>query len=161
MDQIQFISLNDIEEEKLINLMNNETVKKHLPLMTGDFTHDQCRTFLNTKQQLWDNHGYGPWAFIINNEFAGWGGLQEENGDADFALILHPKFWGFGIKIFRKIKDQAFSEFKLSSITALLPPNRPNSKAISRLGFRPDGQVTIDNENFLRFRLNAPNNRAS
>ena len=44
---------------------------------------------------MWDEHGYGPWAFIINGEFAGWGGLQPEQGEADFALVLHPDFWGW------------------------------------------------------------------
>lgn len=161
MDKIEFVSLNKIESDKLIDLMNNSVVQKHLPLMTEKFTTKNCHAFLDTKQQLWDKHGYGPYAFMINNEFAGWGGLQDEDGDADFALILDPKFWGYGLKIFRKIKEQAFNELNLSSITALLPPNRPNTKAIIRLGFKPDGQRKIDGQSFLRFRLHDPNLRAS
>ena len=161
MDKIECVSLNEIETDKIIDLMNNKAVQKHLPLMTENFTAESCREFLNTKQQLWYEHGYGPYAFIINNEFAGWGGLQDEDGDADFALILDPKFWGYGLKIFRKIKDQAFNELNLNSITALLPPNRPNTKAILRLGFKPDGQRTIDGQSFLRFRLQRPNSHAS
>jgi len=39
------------------------------------------------------------------------------------------------------------------SITILLPPSRPNSKAITRFGFIEEGQLTIDDETFVKFRL--------
>jgi RimJ/RimL family protein N-acetyltransferase len=66
-------------------------------------------------------HGYGPWAFLVDNKFAGWGGLQYENGDADLALVLHPQYWGFGKKIFNQIIRRAFNEMGMESITILLP----------------------------------------
>lgn len=47
----------------------------------------------------WQQYGYGPWAFEIDQQFAGWGGLQYEEGDADLALVLHPKFWGSGKEV--------------------------------------------------------------
>jgi len=154
MDEIKLVHLFEIKEEQIIDLMNNRIVSKQLPLLSEGFSSEDCRTFLKKKKQLWDEHGFGPWAFLIKEEFAGWGGLQPENGDADFALILHPKFWGWGRKIFNKVKDRAFNQMNLNSITILLPPSRPNSRAITRLGFINDGQLTIDSELFLRFRLN-------
>lgn len=153
MDNIAFVSLFEIEEEQIIALMNNKSVGKHLPLLNGQFSQGDCRSFLKAKQYLWDEYGYGPWAFLIKGEFAGWGGLQREQGDADFALVLDPSFWGWGRKIFNKVKDQAFGEMNLSSITALLPPNRPNAKAILRLGFIEEGQMNVGDELFTRFRL--------
>lgn len=161
MNEIKFISLDEVKQCKIIDLMNNKTVQKHLPLLIDNFSQDDYFKFIKAKQQLWNNHGYGPWGFIINEEFAGWGGLQYEQGEADFALILHPSYWGWGKKIFSIIKDQAFNEIGLTSITALLPPQRPNIKALRRYGFQPDGQITIDNKKFLRFRLHAPNLNAA
>ena len=156
MDEIKFVHLYEIEEQLIIDLMNNEMVGRHLPLLADDFSAESCRAFLKAKKQLWDEHGFGPWAFLINNEFAGWGGLQSEHGEADFALVLHPKFWGWGRKIFDEVKDQAFNRMNLSSITILLPPNRPNSKAVTRLGFIEDGELTVEGEVFLRFRFTKP-----
>jgi len=156
MNEIEFVHLFEIEEEKIIQLMNNIMVKKHLPLLSEGFSSESCRIFLNTKKQLWKEHGYGPWAFLIKGEFAGWGGLQPEHGEADFALVLHPNFWGWGRKIFIKVKDQAFNQMSLNSITILLPPNRPNSKAVTRLGFIEDGNLAVKGEIFLRFRLTKP-----
>jgi len=156
MDEIEFVQLFEIRQEQIIDLMNNEMVGKQLPLLAGGFSVENCQTFLKAKQQLWEVHGYGPWAFLINGAFAGWGGLQPEHGDADFALVLHPEFWGWGRKIFNKVKDRAFNQMNLSSITILFPPSRSNSKAITRLGFVEDGELTVDGELFEKFRLTKP-----
>ena len=153
MDEIRFVQLCEVDQQQIIDLMNNEMVGKQLPLLANGFSAANCRAFLKAKKQLWDQYGYGPWAFLINGEFAGWGGLQPENGDADFALVLHPRFWGWGRRIFNQIKDQAFNQMQLDSITILLPPSRSNSKAVTRFGFIEEGQLTIDDETFLKFRL--------
>lgn len=156
MNEIQFVQLGEVHEEKIIDLMNNELVGLQMPLLAEGFSIEQCRAFLQAKKKLWEEHGFGPWAFIINGEFAGWGGLQPEHGDADFALVLHPNFWGWGRKIFNKIKDQAFNQMNLESITILFPPSRTNSRAITRLGFINDGRLNVDGESFIKFRLKKP-----
>lgn len=156
MNEIKVVHLDEVEEEKIIDLMNNGSVAKYLPLLSGEFSEEDCRTFLRAKKKLWNEHGFGPWAFLIDQEFAGWGGLQPEQGEADFALILHPKYWGWGLKIFREVEDRAFNDMNLSSITALLPPNRQNSKAITRFGFVEEGELKVDGKIFRKFRLNKP-----
>lgn len=153
---IEFVQLQDVKKELIIDLMNNELVGLQMPLLRAGFSTEQYRLFLMAKQQLWEDHGFGPWAFLIDGQFAGWGGLQPEQGDADFALVLHPDFWGWGRRIFEKVRERAFGEMELASITILLPPSRPNSKAITRLGFFADGELKVDGEKFLRFRLNNP-----
>lgn len=156
MSEIKFVHLDEVGEDNIITLMNNEIVGLQLPLLVDGFSADACQAFLKAKKKLWDEHGFGPWAFIIKGEFAGWGGLQPEHGEADFALILNPKFWGWGRKIFNEVRDQAFNQMNLNSITILLPPSRPNSRAVTRLGFIDDGKVIIDGELFMRFRLIKP-----
>ena len=46
-------------------------------------------------------------------------------------------------------------EMGLEVMKILFPPSRPNSKAIYRLGFVEDGQLVVDGEAFMRFRLRA------
>jgi [ribosomal protein S5]-alanine N-acetyltransferase len=153
MDEIELVHLFEVKAENFIELMNNKMVAKQLPLLTRGFSAEDCQSFLNDKEQLWENHGYGPWALLIHGEFAGWGGLQPQNGDADFALVLHPRFWGWGRKIFNKFRCQAFCEMNLDSITVLFPPGRQNAKVLTRFGFIECGQLTVDGESFTRFRL--------
>lgn len=151
MQDIQFVRLSDIDEQLIIDLMKNEAVGRHLPLLNGAFDNETCRGFLDAKQQLWEEHGYGPHAFLINGEFAGWGGLQPEQGEPDFALVLHPKFWGWGRRIFLKVKELAFGEMGLDYITILLPPDRGNLRAVLRLGFVEEGELVVNEETFLKF----------
>jgi len=82
--------------------------------------------------------------------------LQYEEGDADLALVLHPKFWGSGKAIYQEIVKRAFTGLGLNSITILLPPSRTRIKGILKLGFRPDGALDIEGTRFLRYRLHAP-----
>lgn len=59
---------------------------------------------------------------MLDGKFVGWGGLQDENGDADLALVLHPDYWGLGKHIYNEIVDRAFNPMGFESITILLPP---------------------------------------
>lgn len=135
-------------------LMNNPKVRPHLPLAKGVFDDEAYDGFIAAKEKLWKEHGYGPWAFSLKGQFIGWGGLQYEEGDTDFALILHPDYWGFGKTVFDLIIRRAFLVMGIKSITALLPPSRLRLGVMNRLGFIRDGEVMLQGQRFLRFRLN-------
>lgn len=87
--------------------MNHPMVRRQMPLFNGEFDDNACEQFIAAKENLWVEFGYGPWAFVVEGEFAGWGGLQPENGDADLALVLHPRYWGVGKVIYKRIIDIA------------------------------------------------------
>lgn len=115
-----------------------------------------CDPFVAGKEKIWEEHGYGPWAFFIDDEFVGWGGLQPEGEDIDLALVLHPDHWGTGKAIYEQVIERAFGEMGFESVTILFPPSRTRIKGIIRLGFQPDGEVEIGGEHFIRYRLHAP-----
>jgi [ribosomal protein S5]-alanine N-acetyltransferase len=150
---IEFKQLNEINPSEIIELMNHPLVRKHMPLAKGAFDEAACREFLLAKQKLWTEYGYGPWAFVQNGKFIGWGGLQPEHGDADLALVLHPKHWGLGKAIYLQIIERAFDTFGFSSVTILFPPTRNRIRGLLRLGFKPDGELIIEGERFIRYRL--------
>ncbi|TXG75887.1 N-acetyltransferase [Candidatus Dojkabacteria bacterium] len=151
---IEFKYLVEVNKEDIVALMNHPKVRKHMPLSQGLFDDAAYDEFIVAKEKLWKQHGYGPCAFAADGKFIGWGGLQYEEGDADLALVLHPNYWGKGKTIYDLIINQAFNKMGLPSITALLPPSRTRIKVMSRLGFHPDGELTIAGQKFLRFRLN-------
>lgn len=151
--EIEFKRLGEIANSDIIELMNNPRVREHMPLANDIFSEIGCDHFIEAKEQLWREHGYGPWAFIIDGQFGGWGGLQPENGEADLALVLHPDCWGIGKKVFREIMDRAFGEMGFEAVTALLPPSRKRIRALAKLGFEEDGELLIGKERFIRYRL--------
>lgn len=156
MSDIAFVPLSDIAEDDIVSLMSDPGVGRQMPLLAGGFDKETCRAFLDAKARMWAEHGYGPRAILIGGAFAGWGGLQPERGDADFALVLHPRFWGWGRRIFARVRDRAFGEMRLASFTILFPPGRRNARAVTRIGFAQEDTLIIDGTPFVRYRLANP-----
>jgi RimJ/RimL family protein N-acetyltransferase len=153
---IEFKRLPEVSRQAIIELMNHPLIRRHMPLTDGQFDAAACDEFIAAKERLWAEHGYGPWAFVVDGEFVGWGGLQPEQGDADLGLVLHPRHWGLGRALYAEIIRRGFGEMGFQSVTILFPPGRTRIKGILRLGFQPDGETEIQGERFLRFRLRAP-----
>nr|ELR5111250.1 GNAT family N-acetyltransferase [Providencia stuartii] len=150
--QLEFKRLIDIAPSDIAELNNHPEVLRHMPLGSPNFDIEKSQAWAKDKDSQWDIHGYGPWAFVIDGIFIGWGGLQKEGDDADLALVLHPKYWGMGKTIYKEIIRRTFDEMNLESITILLPLSRA-AKAVSRYGFQPDGTLVYDGICFQRFRL--------
>lgn len=152
---LEFKRLTEVDLADIISLNNNPDVLRQMPLGSANFDLVKANEWVQQKDAQWQQHGYGPWAFVIDQHFAGWGGLQYEEGDADLALVLHPQFWGNGKAIYQEIVKRAFTSLGHDSLTILLPPSRTRIKGIFRLGFQPDGELEIEGVRFLRFRLYA------
>lgn len=153
---IAFKRLTDVAKSDIMELMNDPLVRRQMPLLKGDFTESSCDSFIAAKEQLWAEHGYGPWAFIINDQFAGWGGVQPEGDEVDLALVLHPNFWGTGKVLYKEIIRRAFEEMEMESVTVLFPPTRTRIQGLLRLGFKEETEVEIGRERFIQYRLNNP-----
>lgn len=153
--RIDFRRLSQVSPQAIIELMNQRAVRRHLPLARGHFGLSDCEKFVAAKERMWEESGFGPWAFVLDDEFIGWGGLQPEGGDVDVGLVLDQRHWGAGRVLYRRIIAYAFGELGLDSVTILLPPSRKRRSAIQRLGFCPDGEVILEDERFLRYRLTA------
>jgi ribosomal-protein-alanine N-acetyltransferase len=154
--QLEFRRMSEIDCADFIALNTHPLVRRQMPLSDDNFGEAECREWVAGKEKQWEEYGYGPWAFLIDGKFAGWGGLQEENGDADLGLVLHPRYWGMGKTIYDEIIRRAFGEMGFESVTILLPPSRTRVKGILRLGFQLDGEVELEGERFIRYRLHAP-----
>jgi [ribosomal protein S5]-alanine N-acetyltransferase len=151
--ELTFLPMGAIDPAEYIRLHAHPLVRRHMPLMGDDFDLDACREWIKGKESMWEEYGIGPWAIMIDGRFAGWGGLQPEAGEADLGLVLHPDFWGAGKNILDAIIRWAFNEKGISSLTILLPPTRKHIKGILRLGFKPNGELLLDGEIFIRYRL--------
>lgn len=149
----EFKRLTEIDKSDIMELMNHPLVRRHLPLASGRFDESDCEDFVAAKERLWNEAGYGPWAFVVDGRFVGWGGLQPENGEADLGLVLHPDHWGLGRPLYREIVRRGFGEMGVEAITVLLPPTRKRIKGLLRLGFRNDGRLNVSGVPFVRYRL--------
>ncbi|GAA6142507.1 GNAT family N-acetyltransferase [Hydrogenophaga sp. 5NK40-0174] len=150
---VRLLPIGEASLADIARLHNDPQVRTHLPLATMAFDEALALAWRNEKARLWSEHGYGPWVVELNGAFAGWGGPQPENGEADLALVLLPEAWGHGLAICKAVLKRAFDELKLPSMTALLPPSRVRQRGMQRMGFVPDGEFVIDGQRFVRYRM--------
>ena len=152
--EIAFVRLTAVDLDAVTALLNEPRNARHLPLAGGEvFTAETAADWVAAKDGQWDEHGYGPWAVLIDGEFAGWGGFQAEENGADFALVLRPQFWGHGEAIARRALDHGFRELGLDTVLIALPYSRHPDRVVARYGFVPDGDVAYGGVRFRQYRL--------
>jgi hypothetical protein len=71
----------------------------------------------------------------------------------EVGLVLSQEHWGAGPVLYRRLQAHAFEVLDVDSIVALLPRSRTRVAALRRLGFREDGEVAIEDQRFVRYRL--------
>ena len=153
---IEFKRLPEVDKADIVELMNHALVRQQMPLLGESFDDADYEEFMAAKERLWEEHGYGPWAIVVDGQFAGWGGLQPEGNDTDLGLVLHPRFWGTGGMLYEKIIKRAFGEMGFESVIILLPASRTRVRGLLRLGFEGEGEIELEGERFIRYRLQAP-----
>lgn len=145
--------LTEIEQSEIIELLDNPLVKKHMPLSSAIIGDKEYTDFIAAKEAIWTKYHFGPFAYLVSGKFIGWGGIQPDGDDFELALVLHPKYWGFGKTIYTELLDQAFTDLKLPSLVIYFPPSRTRIKAILKAGFKKDGEVEYCGCRFIRYRL--------
>jgi hypothetical protein len=63
---VEFKRLTEVGRSEIIELMNDPLVKRQMPLAPEHFSASDCETFVASKEQLWTEHGYGPWALVVD-----------------------------------------------------------------------------------------------
>jgi RimJ/RimL family protein N-acetyltransferase len=150
--RIELARLVDVPLASVVALLNEPRNTRHMPLSTP-FTPDSAREWVLAKDGQWTENGYGPWAVLVGGDFAGLGGFQREPNGADFALVLFPHYWGHGAAITREVLRRGFTELGLSDVLIALPYSRSPDRAVARLGFVSDGEVSYDGVPFRKYRL--------
>ena len=152
-DGIALVRLTEVPLEAVDGLLNDVRSRRHLPLATAPFSAEQVAAWVRDKDAQWDDAGYGPWAITVDRRLVGWGGFQREESGADFALVLHHADWGLGRRLYPLMLERGFTEFGFDAVTIALPVTRNAARALTRFGFRPDGEVTYGSTSFRQYRL--------
>lgn len=156
---IALVRLTDVPLSDVLALLNEPRNARHMPLARA-FTRDEAAAWVRAKDELWDAHGVGPWAVLIDGAFAGWCGFEPERDVADFALVLLPEQWGRGVAVTVAALSRGFGELGLDAIAVALPLSRNSTRALARYGFAPDGEAVHGDATFRRYRLTRADWRA-
>lgn len=145
-------AFSDIPTATWITLLNHPDVVRHMPLAEAHWTEGDVEKWAKAKDAQWQLNGYGPNAILVDGHFAGWGGFQREEGGADFALVLLPRYWGHGAEIFRSFM-RCRAALGVGTVSILVPPTRFRTRGLARLGFLFDRELDYQGHRFLKFRF--------
>ena len=151
--EIALVRLTEVDIDAVTDLLNEPRNARHLPLAGERFTPETAAAWVEAKDGEWETNNYGPWAILLDGEFAGWGGFQAEENGADFALVLAPRFWGHGESVAMKALTTGFTDLGLTDVLIALPYSRHPDRAVARYGFTPDGDVCYSGVTFRQYRL--------
>jgi [ribosomal protein S5]-alanine N-acetyltransferase len=151
--RIDFVRLTEVPLTAVGALLNEPRNRRHLPLAGDPMVETEVAQWVAAKDGQWDSNGYGPWAVLLDGDFAGWGGFQQEEQGPDFALVLAPAHWGRGAPVTLAALDIGFNDLRLNVITIALPYTRSPDRVVARYGFRPYGETTYGGVHFRQYRL--------
>lgn len=152
MAAVSFTRLTAVPPDEIQMLLNEPRNARHMPL-AGRFDAEATARWVAAKDLQWVEYGYGPWAVLVDGDFAGWAGFQHEENGADYALVLRPAYWGHGAAITRLALDRGFDELGLEAVILALPFSRRPERVVAKFGFVPDGEVAYAGTRFRQYRL--------
>jgi [ribosomal protein S5]-alanine N-acetyltransferase len=85
--RIEFVRRTQLPVTAALELRNEPRNRRHMPLCAR-FTDETAAGRGAAKDDQWQRTATGPWAVLVEGEFAGWGGVQREEYGATMRSSL-------------------------------------------------------------------------
>jgi ribosomal-protein-alanine N-acetyltransferase len=129
------------DAQSLIPILGSEAVMRYS--MTGVMDLPTISSTINGWINLYESHGFGPWAVVHQGQLIGYAGLDsrvvEEIEQIQITFRLAQSCWGkgFATELALSIRDYAFTKLQLSKIIAIIDPeNKASIRTISKIGMQ-------------------------
>lgn len=131
MKPIEYRTLNQIDPDPLLSLLNKERVRAHL-MNHQPFDRESLQLWIKTKIEMDTTPGCRVRAIVVDGQCIGWCGIQNDNNDYEIAVVLDDSYWGLGPKIFRDLMAWA-KELGHQTISIHFLHTRPAYKFLTKI----------------------------
>ncbi|PCI12145.1 MAG: GNAT family N-acetyltransferase [Thiotrichales bacterium] len=101
-EKLVYVPFDEIAAADFMKLLNQQKIREHL-VEHGLFDAGSIKNWVKGKIEVDRTDGCRVRGIISENTFAGWCGLQLEDGKYEIAIVLDPKHWGIGTAVFSDI----------------------------------------------------------
>ena len=150
---IEYVNLSECNSGELISILNSDEVRKHL-MPHGKFDHESLANWIKQKSVCDSLAGCRVRGIRIDQQLAGWCGIQFDEPGYEIAIVLAKPFWGYGKLVFETLRVWA-REFGHSELIIHLHESRPNYEFLSRLSNSKITKSTISGSTFNSYRISA------
>ena len=140
----------ELNPELFIPILNSAKVRGHL-IEHELFDERNVKVWIEGKLKVDSVHGCMVRAVIVNDELAGWCGIQLEKGKYELAIVLDEKKWGLGRAVFFNLLEQA-GELGHKEVYIHLLNARPGYKFLTKMAGRVFESELLGNK-FLTYQI--------
>ena len=102
MSLIKYVSFHEIEPAEFLPLLNKQSIRAHL-IDHELFDANSVRKWIQSKLEVDLTEGCRVRAVVVDEQLAGWCGIQTVEGKYEIAIVIDDRFWGLGKKVFREV----------------------------------------------------------
>lgn len=135
------------DKADLIKNINNKDVARFMSKVPHPYRPKDADIFLNKVLDKKRKDGGTNFAFEIEGEVAGGGGIHRTGHQAEIGYWLAKKHWGKGLatEIAKELVKIGFGKMKLKRITAkVFLPNKASVRVLEKNGFKLEGILRKD-----------------
>ena len=153
MNEIEYTSLQDLDQSELLSILNTEKIRVHL-VAHDQFNVESLENWVSGKMGVDSENGCKVRGIRVNGAVAGWCGIQFENESYELAIVLGEEFWGIGTTVFKNMMIWA-SELGHNHVVLHLFNTRPEYKFLKKMATRVY-ESTMFGQNYTSYELRVP-----
>jgi len=100
--ELKYISLTKVDPSDFKALLNKQKTREHL-VEHDLFDSKRLKSWIEEKLEMDRVKGCKVRGILANDIFAGWCGIQYLDEQYEIAIVLDPKYWGLGIRVFKDV----------------------------------------------------------
>ena len=130
-EKLTYVSFDKVNPDDFKTLLNKQKIREHLS-EHDLFDSNTIKSWIQNKIKEDQTSGCKVRGIISGNTFAGWCGIQCEDGKYEIAIVLDAEHWGIGKKVFKDIMGWA-KELGHDEVYIHLLHTRPEYKFLKKI----------------------------
>ncbi|WP_261845167.1 GNAT family N-acetyltransferase [Aliamphritea ceti] len=131
MHCLEYVKLDQVKPAEFLPLLNKQTTREHL-IDHASFDIHKVKEWMQCKTDIDSSQGCKVRAILVNQQLAGWCGIQLEEGKYEIAVVVDDKYWGIGKQVFREVMSWA-KELGHATVFIHLLHTRPQYKFLRKM----------------------------
>lgn len=153
MKNIEYVDLQNLNRIEILNILNKQKVRNHL-VAHDQFDEALLDEWIKGKVIVNQTCGCKVKGIKVDGTTAGWCGIQLEDGSYELAIVLDPKYWGVGLKVFKEMMLWA-SELGHSEVVLHLFNTRPEYRFLRKMAGRVY-ESTMFGQKYTTYEIKVP-----
>ncbi|EAR10639.1 GNAT family N-acetyltransferase [Reinekea blandensis] len=131
MNDLSFIGFDQVDVDGLLSIVNEDALRTHL-IDHPYYDRESLKAWMDEKVKVDSMPGCRVRAVFVDEELAGWCGIQPDDQGFELAIVISQRFWGIGIAIYKTLIGWA-KELGHKEVLFHLLDSRPEYQALNKM----------------------------